>query len=124
MLTLKTLIFLSLAYVTLYVFWSKFIFIELVPYIVIIVLNSQIVLKIMKSAKFQSKFRQTRKSSSTFQRDQDNNDKTLLEDPATHKFQIATFNCKNFKLNFKRSNIPSHGNKKVEILIALSRKCL
>ena len=45
------------AYITYYIFWSKFILVELIPYVTIIVLNSMIMHKIHSSKKFQSKFR-------------------------------------------------------------------
>lgn len=44
-------------YIALYIFWSKFIFVELIPYVTIIVLNSMIMAKIYKSTKFQKNFR-------------------------------------------------------------------
>ena len=43
-------------YITYYVFWSKFIFIELIPYFTIIVLNSFIICKIYRSAQFRKRF--------------------------------------------------------------------
>ncbi|XP_059087651.1 FMRFamide receptor-like [Tigriopus californicus] len=42
-------------YVSYYVFWSKFIFIEFVPYILIVIMNSFIVVKIIKSSRFRRK---------------------------------------------------------------------
>ncbi|XP_059087608.1 FMRFamide receptor-like [Tigriopus californicus] len=44
-------------YVTYYIFWSKFIFVEIIPYISIIVLNWMVMVKIYKSTSFQKKFR-------------------------------------------------------------------
>ena len=44
-------------YITYYIFWSKFVFVELIPYIAIIVLNTMIMLKIYKSTSFQKRFR-------------------------------------------------------------------
>lgn len=42
-------------YRTFYVFWSKFLFIELFPYLLIVILNSFILVKIVKSSKFRKK---------------------------------------------------------------------
>ena len=39
-----------------YVFWSKLIFVEVIPYFTIIILNSAIVRKIWKSNKFRRRF--------------------------------------------------------------------
>ncbi|CAM6054402.1 unnamed protein product [Sphagnum tenellum] len=39
-------------YVSIYIFWSKFVLIELLPYLTIIVLNSFIVVKIVRSSRF------------------------------------------------------------------------
>ena len=46
-------------YVSLYLFWSKFIFIEFIPYTTILIMNIFIIIKITKSARFRKKF-QTR----------------------------------------------------------------
>jgi hypothetical protein len=43
-------------YVSLYVFWSKFVFIELIPYITILIMNIFIIIKITKSRRFRKKF--------------------------------------------------------------------
>ena len=43
-------------YVTYYIFWSKFILVEVIPYVTIVVLNSAIVRKIWKSSKFRRRF--------------------------------------------------------------------
>ena len=43
------------AYATYYVFWSKFILVEVIPYCTIVVLNSLIVAKIWKSIRFRKK---------------------------------------------------------------------
>ena len=43
-------------YVTYYIFWSKFIFVEVIPYFTILVLNSLIIGKIWKSTKFRKRF--------------------------------------------------------------------
>ena len=42
-------------YATFYVFWSKFIFVEVIPYCTIVVLNSLIIIKIWKSIQFRKK---------------------------------------------------------------------
>ena len=42
-------------YATYYVFWSKFILIEVIPYCTIVILNSLIVTKIWKSIQFRKK---------------------------------------------------------------------
>ena len=56
-------------YKKIYVFWSKFILIELFPYFTIILLNTLILMKTLKAAKFRRRFRQqastTANSSST-----------------------------------------------------------
>ena len=46
-------------YVSLYLFGSKFIFIEFIPYTTILIMNIFIIIKITKSARFRKKF-QTR----------------------------------------------------------------
>ncbi|TRY71962.1 hypothetical protein TCAL_01149 [Tigriopus californicus] len=43
-------------YVTYYIFWSKFILIEVIPYFIILVLNSLIIGKIWKSTQFRKRF--------------------------------------------------------------------
>lgn len=43
-------------YVSLYLFWSKFIFIEVIPYTIILIMNIFIIIKITKSARFRKKF--------------------------------------------------------------------
>ena len=47
-------------YTSVYVVWSKLILTDLVPYFIILVLNSFIVVKIVKSSKFRSKILQAR----------------------------------------------------------------
>ena len=42
-------------YATYYVFWSKFILVEVIPYFTIVVLNSLIIMKIWKSIQFRKK---------------------------------------------------------------------
>ena len=42
-------------YATYYVFWSKFILVEVIPYCTIVILNSLIVAKIWKSIRFRKK---------------------------------------------------------------------
>jgi hypothetical protein len=49
-------------YVTWYIFWSKFILIEVIPYFTIVILNSAIVRKIWKSNKFRRRFVVSRKA--------------------------------------------------------------
>ena len=49
------------AYITYYVFWSKFVFIELIPYFTIIVLNSFIICKLYRSTQFRKRFRYRRR---------------------------------------------------------------
>ncbi|TRY73600.1 hypothetical protein TCAL_08729 [Tigriopus californicus] len=44
-------------YMSLYVFWSKFIFIEIIPYIIIMICNTFIIFKITKSARFRNSFK-------------------------------------------------------------------
>jgi hypothetical protein len=48
-----------------YVFWSKFILIELVPYCVIIVLNALICSRTLKAAKFRGRFRRSDTTATT-----------------------------------------------------------
>lgn len=43
-------------YMSLYIFWSKFILVELIPYFTILICNVFIICKITKSAKFRKKF--------------------------------------------------------------------
>ncbi len=43
-------------YVTYYIFWAKFVLVEMIPYVTIIVLNSSIMYKIYKSSSFQKKY--------------------------------------------------------------------
>ena len=43
-------------YATLYVFWSKFILIEFIPYSTILVMNIFIIIKITKSIRFRRRF--------------------------------------------------------------------
>ena len=43
-------------YMSLYVFWSKFIFIEIIPYFTILICNTFIICKITKSARFRRRF--------------------------------------------------------------------
>lgn len=43
-------------YVTYYIFWSKFIFVEVIPYFTILILNSLIIGKIWKSNQFRKRF--------------------------------------------------------------------
>ena len=50
------------AYITYYVFWSKFVFIEIIPYFTIIVLNSFIIYKIYRSTQFRNSFRYGRRN--------------------------------------------------------------
>ena len=45
-------------YATLYVFWSKILFMEVIPYLTIIILNAFIIWKIVKSSKFRRNFTQ------------------------------------------------------------------
>ena len=59
-------------YVTLYLFWSKFILIEIIPYTTILILNIFIIIKITKSARFRKKF----------QRQADGNEEELEADMA------------------------------------------
>jgi hypothetical protein len=42
--------------VSLYVVWSKFLFIEIIPYFAIIICNAFIITKITKSARFRRRF--------------------------------------------------------------------
>ena len=44
-------------YITYYIFWSKFILVEVIPYFTIILLNSLIMGKIYKSTRFQKRYR-------------------------------------------------------------------
>ena len=44
----------------LYVFWSKFLLIELIPYLTIVVCNVFIINKITKSARFRRRFDNTK----------------------------------------------------------------
>ncbi|TRY78111.1 hypothetical protein TCAL_09473 [Tigriopus californicus] len=46
-------------YVSLYVFWSKFIFFEIIPYVTILICNIFIIVKIRKSQQFRRKFNVT-----------------------------------------------------------------
>lgn len=50
-------------YVTLYLFWSKFIFIEFIPYMTILIMNIFIIVKITKSARFRKKFQRNKEDS-------------------------------------------------------------
>ena len=43
-------------YATLYVFWSKFILIEFIPYSTILIMNIFIIIKITKSIRFRRRF--------------------------------------------------------------------
>jgi hypothetical protein len=43
-------------YVTYYIFWSKFLLVEVIPYFLIVILNSLIITKIWKSNKFRRRF--------------------------------------------------------------------
>ena len=43
-------------YVTYYIFWSKFLLVEAIPYFLIVILNSLIITKIWKSNKFRRRF--------------------------------------------------------------------
>lgn len=43
-------------YVTYYIFWSKFILVEAIPYFTILILNSLIIGKIYKSNQFRKRF--------------------------------------------------------------------
>ena len=43
-------------YVFYYIFWSKFVLVEVIPYFVILVLNSLIISKIWKSNQFRRRF--------------------------------------------------------------------
>ncbi|CAB4067321.1 unnamed protein product [Lepeophtheirus salmonis] len=52
-------------YQTVYVFWLKVIFMELIPYLVIIILNTLIVTKIRKSKKFRKSIRQQQVSNNS-----------------------------------------------------------
>ena len=47
-------------YTSVYVVWSKLIFTDLVPYFIILVLNSFIVVKIVNSSRFRAKILQAR----------------------------------------------------------------
>lgn len=49
----------DLDYVTYYIFWSKLVLVELIPYFTILLLNAAILAKIHKSKGFQKKFRAT-----------------------------------------------------------------
>ena len=51
----KTALRSNAMYVTFYVFWSKFILVEVIPYCTIVILNSLIVIKIWKSIQFRKK---------------------------------------------------------------------
>ena len=52
-------------YKTYYVFWSKFILIEMLPYFTILTLNTLILLKTVKATKFRSRFQQQAAASSS-----------------------------------------------------------
>lgn len=54
-------------YINLYVFWSKVIFFELIPYFTILICNIMIIVKIRKSSKFRSRFNTTDCVKSTHQ---------------------------------------------------------
>ena len=43
-------------YITYYIFWSKFLLIEIIPYLTIMILNRMIISKIYKSNKFRRRF--------------------------------------------------------------------
>ena len=43
-------------YIKYYIFWSKFIIVELIPYVTILLLNSKIIHKIYKSHTFRKRF--------------------------------------------------------------------
>ena len=52
-------------YTSVYVVWSKLILTDLVPYFIILVLNSFIVVKIVKSSKFRAKILESRNEHQT-----------------------------------------------------------
>ena len=52
-------------YTSVYVVWSKLILTDLVPYFIILVLNSFIVVKIVKSSKFRAKILESRNEHNT-----------------------------------------------------------
>ena len=81
-------------YVSLYLFWSKFIFIEFIPYTTILIMNIFIMIKITKSARFRKKFLRQGNEEEV---DVENHDLVLedeaevnLEDPEA-KYQFFTF---------------------------------
>ena len=49
-------------YINLYVFWSKFILVELIPYFLIVIMNIFIIIKFSRSNSFRQKFTSTRRS--------------------------------------------------------------
>ncbi len=55
---MKSIVIVSRYYSQFYVFWSKFLLIELFPYFTIIVLNALILFKTMKASQFRSRFTQ------------------------------------------------------------------
>ena len=52
-----------------YVFWSKLIITDLIPYVIIIVLNSFIVVKILKSSRFRARIVRNRNESCQINRE-------------------------------------------------------
>ena len=49
-------------YISLYVFWSKFILVELIPYFLIVIMNIFIIIKLSQSDSFRQKFACTRRN--------------------------------------------------------------
>ena len=75
-------------YATFYVFWSKFIFVEVIPYCMIVVLNSLIVIKIWKSIQFRKKL--TVRICYTLGKSEFGDDETLLEYKINFDYKIYT----------------------------------
>ena len=67
-------------YVKYYVFWSKFILIELIPYFLIIVFNSFIICKVYRSSQFRKSFRVREENQTGCQGDSNHPKKSEEED--------------------------------------------
>ena len=67
----------------LYVFWSKFIFIELIPYFTILILNVFIIIKITKSARFRKRFQRHDEDFQKFQQEGEEHELENLEEMGT-----------------------------------------
>ena len=66
-------------YISLYIFWSKFILVEMIPYTLIIFMNAFMILKISKSGQFRKTFGRRSLRADTISAEEDCNNQMIKE---------------------------------------------